>query len=750
MITNQVFLYKKFVVPPLGGAVKLKIYNMEQFRNIIEQEEKRFNNIITEMYATLAEEQADRHRLTQEISELKEQRLDAIDWKEKQEINDRIAVCRDRHEMRLYQDFQITHRPYFGILEIDDNDLGSLSYCLGPRSFFAGDSRILVIDWREAPISRLYYEYDIGDDYDETIQNRDRTGIIKRKRQVDTTGGKLHKISDNGSLLVCDENGIWKEAINSAKTISQKESKGDHRLPEITSLISAAQFQTITHPESATILLQGGAGSGKTTVGLHRIAYLVYQNPERFRKERILVVMFNRSLQKYISGVLPDLGIGEGVIVETYHGWASRLFHAANIQVSYNSETPPTPVIRFKKDAAVLSLVEYYLKNLLQKSRIWFLEQLEKNNDPDIGKIRNILIKVTQFDLFFQTLNTHPLFLEEPQPDYRNKSRLKLLSRLCEHETDLYAALSDQELLDNLLKKPKFQDAFKNPAVLIRQIAEWQTRLYNRKQIDFADTGILLWLMQQKGIRAASPEYAHIMVDEAQDLSEVELATLLYAADKEQSVTICGDMAQKIKNDVSFKSSEGFAGFIREIQENMGVKDVSANTLTVGYRATRPIMELAWHVLGDKPPMTVPRDGKPVKIIRTKTWEETAVQTGNILNTYLEERPNALVGVICRYKADADQIFEKLKRIGVINLRRCQRDDFSFQPGVIVTNAHQVKGLEFSAIIIINPNFDQYRDNRENRMLLHMVMTRASDQLWIIGHQQMAYGIEDILNPKGF
>jgi len=207
-------------------------------------------------------------------------------------------------------------------------------------------------------------------------------------------------------------------------------------------------------------------------------------------------------------------------------------------------------------------------------------------------------------------------------------------------------------------------------------------------------------------------------------------------------------MAQKIKNDVLFENSEGFAGFIREIQENMGVKDVSANTLNIGYRATRQIMELAWHVLGDKPPMDIPREGKPVKIIRTKTWEETAVQTGNILNTYLEERSNALVGVICRYKADADQMFEKLKRLGVINLRRCQRDDFSFQPGVIVTNAHQVKGLEFSAIIIINPDSDQYRDTRENRMILHMVMTRASDQLWIIGHQKMAYGIEKCRSEK--
>ncbi|MCP4348179.1 MAG: AAA family ATPase [Desulfobacterales bacterium] len=498
------------------------------------------------------------------------------------------------------------------------------------------------------------------------------------------------------------------------------------------------QFKAITQPQAGTILLQGGAGSGKTTVGLHRIAYLTYQNPERFKPEKMLVVMFNRSLQRYISRALPELGVETGVLIETYHRWASKLFRVAGMQIFYNKETPPPKIAQFKRHSAMLALVDRYLEKLLKKSRNWFLEQLKQNNDPDFGKIAAILKPATQFEELFRILNSHPAFFYESQPDSRNKLRTRLLNRFHEHETDLHAVLSDLELLN---EAPELS-GFPGKNQLISLLGEWQSKLCDKKQTDFADTGILLLIMQRKGIHAACPDYAHIMVDEAQDLSEVELATLLGAADKEQSVTICGDMAQKIKGDVSFDNPEGFAGFIRDLQELANNSKVCVDTLMVGYRATRPIMELAWSVLDKKPSMAAPRDGKAVEIIRTQGHDETVQQTGNILKTYLENRPNALVGVVCRYKADADRIFDGLKHFGIANLRRHERDDFSFHPGVIVTNAHQVKGLEFSAVIIINPSKEQYRNDRESRMLLHVVISRASDRLWIIWHQPMAYGME--------
>ena len=317
--------------------------------------------------------------------------------------------------------------------------------------------------------------------------------------------------------------------------------------------------------------------------------------------------------------------------------------------------------------------------------------------------------------------------------------RNRLLARFANHTADLHAILTERALLEET-----FGAQIDIQEGALNQLIEWQENLRSRNMVDFSDTGILLWLLQRKGLSAARPGYAHMMVDEAQDLSEIELATLLYATDERKSITICGDMAQKIKGEVSFESSEGFAGFIRSQQRRTTTATLNSDTLVVGFRATRPIMELAWHVLGAPPSMSVARAGDPVRIIPTRSQEETISAAKTILEDYFDKHPKALIAVVSRYKADADRVFEELKNTGLLHLRRHERDDFSFQPGIVVTNAHQVKGLEFSAVLVINPSVGQYRDDHENRMLLHVVITRAADNLWVIGDQPMAYELNSL------
>lgn len=711
---------------------------MQPFEDIIEIEEKRFERITEEMRKTIADEEADREKKDREIAELKRQKLDAIGWREKREIDEMIDRCRQRYSMRQFQDTRVLSQPYFGIMELEDDNLGFISTCLGRQSFFDRNGKALVIDWREAPISRLYYEYETGELYEEKIRGRDRTGVVRGKRQVDATGGELRKIVDQSILLVKREDGLWYRVDGGISSMSGKEEKADHRLPEITALISPDQFRAITHPESSTVLLQGGAGSGKTTVGLHRIAYLSYQDPDRFQPNRILVVMFNRSLQQYISRVLPELGIGPGVHVETYHSWAGKLFRAARLQTSYSPDTTPIEVIRLKKHPAMLDLVDRYLQQLLINSRNWLLEHMDQEGDPGFKEIRKILQASTRFDDFFSIITTHSCFMDASQPGGRKQIRSRLLKRLNDHVLDLHTLLTDRELLEKTLG----HELSVHKDDIIGQLIQWQMKLRSENRIDFADTGILLWLLQRKGIADVRPDYAHVMLDEAQDLSETELATLLYAADERQSITICGDMAQKIKGDISFDSSEGFAGFIRSQQERTGTNKLRSDTLMVGYRATRPIMELAWHVLGEKTALAIPREGEPVEILQTTSYQETIAKAKTILEKYLEENPNGLIAVVCRYKTDADRVYENLKALEIRAIRRHERDDFSFKPGIVVTNAHQVKGLEFSAVLVINPSVNQFRDDRQDRMLLHVVVTRAADHLWIIGHQPMAYDLD--------
>ncbi|MFA5183680.1 MAG: UvrD-helicase domain-containing protein [Syntrophales bacterium] len=711
---------------------------MQKFEKLIDQEEDRCREVVSRIKSTLAAEDDLRREKSREIKDLQQKQLVAEGWREKREIGELIGTAREQNARRLYQDDGIMKQPYFAILEIDDAKLGARSYCLGRQSFFDSSHKVLILDWRDAPISRLYYEYEEGEIYEEMIRGKERTGTVAGKRQVDTPGGELHKIVDRGILLVRQQDGTWRQA-GAETAVSRKEQDQDHRLPEITSLISREQFRAITQPDSGTILLQGGAGSGKTTVGLHRIAYLAYQNSEHFLPQHILVVMFNRSLQQYISRVLPDLGLKAGVKVETFHSWAGKVCHQIGIPLRYEAKEASQAVTRLKKHPLMLPLIERYLEGLLEKSRAWLLENLPHDGDDHLGKLVDEARKAVQFDEFFRILLRHQEDSGGNQSKGWRRVVGRLVTRLSDHQEDLHAMLTDRQLLQDV-----FSGSTGVPKKSLDQLVDHQALLKEKGLVDFADAGLLVRLLQLKGVAAAHPGYAHVMVDEAQDLSQVELATLLAAADDRQCVTMCGDMAQKIKGEVTFASPAGFAHFIQKQQKRLKAGEVQAETLMVGYRATWPIMEAAWKVLNDQPTLVVARDGLPVQVVRTSSYEETIAAGHEILADYRQKRPQALVAVVCRYIADANQVFADLQRQGLKDLRRQARQDFSFQPGVVVTNAHQVKGLEFSAVMVINPTGQHYRDNRESRMLLHVVFTRAADNLWIVGHQPMAYGLENL------
>lgn len=707
---------------------------MEEFKEVISLEEGRLNTTVAKIEKTLAQEGEDRQKNRRKIQGLKQKQLEAEGWREKREIGEEIAYFQEQNSRRLHQETTILRNPYFGILEIEDDDLGPKSYCLGRQSFFDSCNQVLVLDWREAPISRLYYEYEVDEEYDEEIRGRERTGTISAKRQVDTAGGELRKIMERGILLVRGADNNWGRA-EAAGPAARKEGQRDHRLPEITSLISGEQFRAITHPESRTIVLQGGAGSGKTTVGLHRIAYLAYQNPERFCPQRILVVMFNRSLQKYISRVLPDLGVKPGVQVETYHSWAGKIFHQTGLSPVYAREAP-AEVIRLKKHPLILKVLDGYLDKLLLKSRQWLRDALT-SGEAQLVEGLEAMETISSFPEFLQWLHRQQALGSSAPVGRWPEMCFRLLTRLADFKIDLYMMFTDRQLLEEVLVR---EGGVRQKT--LDRLVEHQKHLLERQQMDFADAGIVLRLIQRQGQKAALPEYAHIMVDEAQDLSQVELATLLAAADQRQSITICGDMAQKIKAEVTFEEAAGFGHFIEQQQKQLAVEKPAAQTLMVGYRATRPIMELAWKVLGETGSLVSIRDGSPVQIIRSRSYEESLAKARDILELYHRERPQSLVAVVCRYIKDVDRLFKEFQDLGVAGIRRQAREEFSFQPGIIITNAHQVKGLEFSAVMVMNPSKEYYWEDQASRMLLHVVLTRAADQLWLVGHQPMAYGIE--------
>ncbi|MDO8519478.1 MAG: UvrD-helicase domain-containing protein, partial [Deltaproteobacteria bacterium] len=245
-----------------------------------------------------------------------------------------VATRREEDKVQLISDEQVVHgltqmhknqterlenleeQPYFArVITLEENR--EVDFRLGTASF--PDQRI--IDWRKAPISKLYYDYREGDEFAETIQGREREGFIRLRRSYHGKKNELTIIETaQGNLL--RQNGAWK-VDGRSDSISRSQNHDGH-LPPILSLITPEQFKLITREPQKPMMIQGIAGSGKTTVALHRLAWLLHKDNAGLDPAKCLVVMFNRSLKNYIETTLPELNI-HGVPILTFQQWASRI-----------------------------------------------------------------------------------------------------------------------------------------------------------------------------------------------------------------------------------------------------------------------------------------------------------------------------------------------------------------------------------------------------------------------------------------
>src|SRR5262245_31275408 len=272
--------------------------------------------------------------------------------------------------------------PYFGHLRLHEGGRRR-DVLIGQRGFVEPGGGVQIVDWRNAPVSRLFYRYEEGDSYEEQMGDRLVEGEVLARRTVAIVDAELRRVSSVGATYARDpRSGAWREvptrkarltverdgrvtvaepfppkAAAAAAAHFQQGKLGldgdglgrlDRFLPSIAALIDPRQFELISRPSSGLIVVQGSAGSGKTTIGLHRIAYLAFADPRRFRPQRMLVVVYQRALATYVSHVLPSLDV-TGVPVLTFAAWAEAARKASFPGVDApTTDTAPPVVMRAK------------------------------------------------------------------------------------------------------------------------------------------------------------------------------------------------------------------------------------------------------------------------------------------------------------------------------------------------------------------------------------------------------------------
>ena len=625
-------------------------------KDFIAQEEALLKTVCTsvDQYGKERKEKLAVHDVT--IDDLKKQRIDAVDYRDKERLTSELKRISQFDPIKYLPAFEHYNVPYLaGIDFIDDNPSIAQQHLLFGKQGLMVGNKVVVVDWRKAEVSKLFYEWDEGEEYEEDIQGRERTGIINRKisygiknrtlLSLKTANNQFHKGS-----------GVWSDSGNQNSTMASKEESGDYHMTDIVSLISRDQFALITMQTKGCLHLTGGAGCGKTTVALHRLSFLLFNQPEKFRQERCLVVMFNRSLSDYVRQTSVDL-LGKNVSIVTFHSWASQALRSMGVDVQFSTKQG-TGLGDIKKSTGLYQALREYV-------------DLYKAPTDDLADLGNFY---TQEDLLIKHCAI--------------RSKIPLLAK------------DGQRILSG-----------------------------GEPELSFDDAGVLLHLLQlrhSETCRDAVNWYDHILIDEAQDLSIVELKSLLGAAGDKQSMTICADAHQKI---LDFVDESGFSTFQMDMQK----QGVQSESLDVSYRSTSQIMALANRVSG-RASVKVVNSGPDPRFHNWDSKQETLVHLKNALFTLINKEPLSLTAIICRYKKEAQEVFAALKGI---KGARLQTGSLTFEPGILITNAHQVKGLEFSGVILWNPTQRAYPDSKIGKNLLYVALTRASNRLAVYHYQPL-------------
>ncbi len=622
--------------------------------------------------------------------------MDAWEMKTMMSNNNLEIELAEMHANYFRKLFRVQETPYFGSILFQEEGSSKIENIYIGITHVDEDMKHYVHDWR-APICSLFYDYGVGKAmYQAPEQNIE--GTIQRKRQYKIEHKKLIHIFDN-NLNIDDE--VLQEVLAT---------ETDDKMKNIVNTIQQEQNQVIRNTECNTMIVQGIAGSGKTSVALHRIAFLLYKI-NNLTSNNILIFSPNKIFSEYISNVLPELGedntlqctfdsfleenITEFRHVEEFSKFIERYYKKQNINDEW---------IAYKQSNQVMIDLDQYVKELEKNAR--FIDDLTfERKFFTKDELNHLLNRYHHFRLFEKiSAVAHKIC------DYNYDGKYGKVRNIT---SKLYKILSVphdyQKIYKDFYRTKIFQDSYKGKITE----KEIDGLLKNKKQLAYEDACLFAYL---KG-KLEGFEYRglikQVVIDEAQDYNKLQYCIIKNIFPK-SSFTILGDVNQTINPYYKYES-------LSELSDIFG-QDTQYLELKKTYRSSEEIIEFTNKILNlDHIQAIRKKNNHPVLLRREENIIE---QLKNEIHRL--RRTSKSIAIITKTDEEATTLFEKLIEVlPEISLLDSKTEHFN--RNLVLVPSYIAKGLEFDSVILYTFLENQYTE--KEKYLYYVACTRAQHQL---------------------
>ncbi|MCM1190934.1 MAG: AAA family ATPase [Butyrivibrio sp.] len=719
-------------------------------------------------------------------------------------LNNTITL-HDHMKRAMERNQRATQKPYFGRIIFRDETLGTEeSLYIGKGGISKDNTHWIVVDWR-APVANAYYENGLGNCSYAAPEGKEIPIDLKLKRTFEIAEGKLLDFFD--TEVVANDDLLMKYLSKNKEAV----------LGEIVATIQKEQNEIIRKSPYHNVIVQGVAGSGKTTVAMHRISYILYNYRERFKPEDFYIVGSNRILLNYITGVLPDLdvyGVRQMTMEQLfirllYEDWDDKRYSVKSVSgytgakriVSEGTVPEHTASERIvsKHRDVIRGTEEWYLDleafirelewNTIRRESVYldprqFVEGLEngrngiydRREEDEKAGIPPRPVCLAEGAAVERYITQNPTVSIQSKINMLNE---RLVNKIKEEflgkgvkytEGEKKAILqayrgyyggrqwkkSIYELYAEFLagQWEKYGAAFASSRqgasgkiVCDSGTSEGQAGAAGENAFDVYDLAALALLYKRVKETEVISEAHHIVIDEAQDFGMMAYR-VLHACIRDCTYTVMGDVSQNIHFGFGLSDWEALkALLLPDPMDSFGV-------LRKSYRNTVEISEFATNILRHGsfsvyPVEPIIRHGNQVaveQLAEDVSAENLAERAAGICRRWQEQGCDT-IAVVCRNAGEAGLWAGQLAKH--IEIMESDLEKASFGKGIMVLPVEYTKGLEFDAVLILNPTRKAYPVDDGHAKLLYVAATRALHELHILCRGDLTGLISASNEPSG-